>query len=45
MEIKRSIHLLEKEQKENMVLKVENNSEVRPIAVHMPTFTLCKRIP
>lgn len=45
MELKRTIHLAEKERKENMTLENENDSEVRPTALHMLTYKLlCKRV-
>lgn len=38
MEIKRTIYLAERDQKENMILTDENASEVRGTALHMPTY-------
>lgn len=36
--MKRMIHVVEKNQKENMTLKDENDSEVRGIALNVPTY-------
>lgn len=45
MEMKRTIHLAEKDQKENVTLTDENDSEVRGTALHMPTYKQqCKRV-
>lgn len=43
--MKRTIYPAESKQEENMTLEAENDSEVRPTALHMPTFKLqCKRV-
>lgn len=45
MEMKRTIHLAEKDQKENVALTDENDSEVRGAALHMPPYKQqCERI-
>lgn len=43
--MERTILLAEKDQKENMALTDENDSEVNGTALHMPTYKQqCKRV-
>ena len=45
MEMKKTIYLAEKKQKENTTLEAENDSEGKPTALDMPTYKLpCKGI-